>query len=343
MSSSALENLPQDSLKNHWGLIEKSRATMAKEISLLADSLSGPRAKQLTSISHWLSVSGDYEAVLERPDVLCFCQPWVNAMLSKPNQETLNDFEIAAAIGAGFCLFENNAPMPRDLTPFLYPMIAFLSWLAIVTFGSIFVLPSFREMFTEFGIEVPWSTQFFIRMGGLLEENWIPFFAILLLVPVTLWILLRFSQRGKAYSLNWLDRRFARFRTKLSFWASHVARLLDAGVNENEAIQIAGRCSESKLLKFRCDVFVKEKGSRLLDPTSYPLISNSLLLSSKPAKIAILEETARYYQSLSGVVNSWWLAWLSKAILFLIVATLFLAITSLFMPLISIVSGLTGG
>ena len=60
-----------------------------------------------------------------------------------------------------------------------------------------------------------------------------------------LFAFLRFSQRNKAYSLNWFDRSFARFRTKLSVWASHFASLLSAGVDEKEAIQIAARCSTS--------------------------------------------------------------------------------------------------
>ena len=330
-----------NSLKNNWELIDKSRTSMAKEIASLADSLSGPRERQLKSISRWLNSSQGYDAVLERPDVLCFCQPWVDALVSKPNQESLNKFEAAAAIGIGFCKFENNAPTPRDLTQFLYPAIMFLALLAMITFGSIFLLPHFRKMFAEFGIELPFWTRRIIEWGMWFEAYWMFVFAVVLLLPLVFLIFLRFSQHGEAYSLNWLDRRFARFRTKLSLWATHLASLLSAGVSETEAIQIAGRCSTSANLQDRCDAFAKDPIQGFLDPAEYPLINNSLSLKDRAAKIRILEETARYYQSVSRIVQSWWLTWLAKAILWAILAMLGFVIFSLFAPIISIISGLT--
>ena len=342
MNTPTNQNPTPESLKKHWGLIDKSRTAMAKEIASLADSLSGSRERQLRSVSRWLNSSKGYDEVLKRPDVLCFCQPWLEAHASNPNQESLNKFDAAAAIGIGFCKFENNAPTPRNLTQFLYPAIMFLALLSMITFGSIFLLPHFRTMFAEFGIELPFWTRQIINWGMWFESYWIAVFAIVLLVPLVFLIFLRFSQHGKAYSLNWLDRRFARFRTKLSMWATHFASLLSVGVSETEAIQIAGRCSTSTNLQARCDAFAKDQKQDLLDPTLYPLINNSLALEDKAAKIRILEETARYYQSVSRIVQSWWLTWLAKAILFLILVMLGIVIFSLFAPLISIISGLTG-
>ena len=342
MSTETKQNSPDNLFKTHWEVIDTSRTEMAKGISLLANSLSGPRAMQLNSVSRWLNGSKGYEAVLERPDVLCFCRPWLDALLAKTDQEPLSKFEMSAAIGVGYCKFENNAPVPRNLTPFLYPALAFLAWLAVMTFASVFVLPGFREMYQEFGIELPWLTRMVMSGGQLLQTLWFPLFALLLLVPFMLWVLLRFSQLGKAYSLNWLDRRFAKFRSQLSIWASHVASLLAVGVDQQEAIQIAGRCSPNKNLQSLCNTFTKNANDSLLDPDAYPLINNSLLLTSKAAKIAILEECARYYRSVSGIVQSWWLSWLSKAILVMIAATLLIAVISMFLPMLSIVSGLTG-
>lgn len=343
MSTQANENLRPDSLKSHWDLIQNSKPAMAKEIDSLAGSISGPRARQLKSVSRWLKSSQDYEALLKRPDVLCFCQPWVDAILKKENQGPLNELEIAGAIGVGFCKFENNAPLPRDMAPFLYPVIAFLVWLVMITFGSIFLLPRFRTMFDEFGIELPLATQWVFGIGRWLETSWFALLPIVVLVPLVLLFFLWLSQRGSAYSLNWIDRQFSHFRTKLSIWATHVATLLSVGVSETEAIQIAGRCSASKTLEARCDAFTQDRTQDLFDPAQYPLINNSLLLKDQAAKIRILEETARYYQSLSRIVQSWWLTWLSKAILVLIWATVGYVIASLFFPIISIISGLTGG
>ena len=102
MSTQASKNPIDNLLKSNWSVIDQSRTAMAKEIASLANSISGPRSRQLKSVSRWLNSSQDYDAVLERPDVLCFCQPWVTATLGKANRESLTESEMAAAIGAGF-------------------------------------------------------------------------------------------------------------------------------------------------------------------------------------------------------------------------------------------------
>ena len=343
MSAQVTYTPSPNSLKNHWSLIDDSRTKLAKEIKSLANSISGSRAKQLRSVSRWFNSSEGYEKLLERPDVLCFCQPWVDAVLAKPNQEPLSELEMTAAVGVGFCKFENSAPLPRDLTQFLYPTIMFLAWMTVMIVGSIFLLPNFREMFEEFGIALPLSTQYVLNTGTWLEANWFTLFAFAVQLPLALWFFLWLSQRRSAYSLNWLDRRISRFRTKLSAWATHLASLLAVGVSETEAIQVAGRCSASSRLRSLCEAFGQDSDRDLLDRAKYPLINNALLLRNKEAKIRILEETARYYQAVSRTVRSWWLTWLSPAILVWVVATLFFVVASLFAPLISIISGLTGG
>ena len=330
-----------ESLKSNWKSIDESRSQIAKQVFQLATALSGTKRRQLNSIGQWFDGSGDYEAALERPDVLCFCLPWLEAMLSKQTQgPSLTEVESVAAIGKGFCKFESNAPAGVNLIPFLYPLIAFLAWLAMVTFGSIFILPEFRRMFEEFGIELPATTKGVLNIGSWVEANWIPCYAILLICLAVFMAVLQFSQRGSAYSLSWLDRFCCRFRIKLSVWANHMASLLSAGVSEMEAIQIAGRCSASRLLRDSCINFVSNDDTDLVNPLQYPLINNSLSLKNRSAKIAILEETGRYYRLVGHVVRGWWLSWLSKAIVFLIFATVVVVMLSVFSPLMSLGSGL---
>ncbi len=336
-------NSETESLKNHWKLIDESRSQIAKQIFKLAGAVSGSKRRQLNSIGQWFDRSQDYEAALERPDVLCFCLPWLEAMLSKQARAPLTESESVAAIGEGFCKFESSAPSGVNLIPFLYPMIALLVWLAMVTFGSIFVLPEFREMFDEFGITLPLATERIFGLGRWVEAYWMYFYVILFLLLIIFVAVIRFSQRGRAYSLSWLDRRFCRFRIQLSVWANHVASLLSAGVSDAEAIQIAGRCSASKQLRENSTNFVPGGDQDFIDPFKFPLINNSLSLKNRAAKIAILEETGRYYRSVGHVVRGWWLSWLSKSIAVLILSTVGTVIASMFMPLISIISGLTGG
>ena len=339
--NSPAEDIPySNSLKSHWDSIERSRSAMAKHIGALAGTLSGPRRRQLRSVAQWLKSSRGYDAVLERPDVLCFCTAWLDAFLAKPNEIPLTESELIAAIGKGYCKFESSAPSPRNLTPFLYPALALLAWLLMVVFGSIFILPEFRAMYEEFGVELPRASQGVLEMGIWFERNWRWILVVLVLLPIVLLISSRISQWGRAYSLSWFDRRFCKFRIQVSVWANHVASLLAAGVGDNEAIQVAGRCSDSSRLKVGSKDFLRGAQKYLVDPIEYPLINNSLSLKNRGAKIAILEETGRYYRAVGQVVQGWWLAWLSKAILFNIYATVGFVLWSLYKPLISIISGL---
>ncbi len=337
------EEIPySNSLKNHWHTIERSRSVMAERIRSLASTLSGPRQRQLRSVERWLASSRGYDKVLERPDVLYFCQTWLDASLGKPNDEPLTEPEMIAAIGKGYCKFESSAPPPRNLTPFLYPALALFAWLLMIAFGSVFVIAEFRKMYDEFGIELPMATQLVMGIGSWFEANWPWIFCLTILSPIVLLISLRLSQRGRAFSLSWFDRRFGRFRIQLSVWGSHVASLLAAGVGDTEAIQIAGRCSSNKRLQTSSKLFSMGRQKYLVDPERYPLVNNSLTLKNRAAKIAILEETGRYYRSVGQVVQGWWLDWLSKAIIAMIFLTVFFVATSLYMPMFSIISGLTG-
>ena len=340
MNNSAEEIPYANSLQSHWESIERSRSVMAKQVRSLAGTLSGPRRRQLRSIARWLAGSQGYDAVLERPDVLCFCTAWLDALLAKSNEDPLTSLEMTAAIGKGYCKFEASAPSPRNLTPFLYPALALFAWLSMVVFGSIFILPEFRAMYEEFGIELPGATVRVLVVGMWFERNWRWILVVLVFLPIVLLISSRISQWGRAYSLSWFDRRFCKFRIQVSVWANHVASLLAAGVGDTEAIQVAGRCSDSSRLKVGSKEFLKKAQKYLVDPSGYPLINNSLSLKNRAAKIAILEETGRYYRAVGQVVQGWWLAWLSKAILFNIYATVGFVLWSLYKPLISIISGL---
>jgi len=344
------EEIPySNSLKSHWASIERSRAAMAKQIYSLADTLSGARQKQLRSIGRWLDGSQGYDAVLERPDVLYFCQTWLDALLDKPNEDPLTESEMIAATGKGYCKFESSAPAPRNLIPFLYPVSALFAWLLLLTIGSIFVLPGFRDIYEEFGsslnfsgeTELPWPTRFVLAVGSWFEANWWWMFIVLILLPTALVISIRISQQGRAYSLSWFDRRFSKFRVQVSVWANHIASLLAVGVGDDEAIQIAGRCSDSSRLRISSKDFLRGAQKYLIDPIQYPLINNSLSLKNRAARIAILEETGRYYRAVEQVVQNWWLSWLSKAIIVLIWITIILMVVSLYWPAISIIAGWT--
>ena len=345
-------NEPQEiphanSLKSRWKTIEQSRAAMAKQIHRLAGTLSGPRQRQLRSIGRWLDSSQGYDAVLERPDVLCFCQAWLDALLVKSDAASLTEPEMVAAIGKGYCKFESSAPSPRNLTPFLYPVLALFAWLLLLTVGSIFILPGFRGLYeiyvsalSDFNeMELPWSTRFVLRVGEWFEANWCWMFIVLILLSIVLLISLRISQRGRAYSFSWFDRSFSRFRFQVSVWANHIASLLAAGVDDAESLQIAGRCSDSSQLRGSSKDYLKGAQKNLIDPIQYPLISNSLTLVDRAAKIAILEETGRYYRAEEQSVQGWWLFWLSKAIIALIWFSVVFMAVSLYWPLLSILAG----
>lgn len=76
-------------------------------------------------------------------------------------------------------------------------LMTFIAW-TILTFVSIWIIPTIEEMFDEFGIELPLSAQLLISLGGFIPL--VGMFATLLMMIYLIW--------NSSIALYWLTTRF---------------------------------------------------------------------------------------------------------------------------------------
>ncbi|QDT56259.1 Type II secretion system protein F [Caulifigura coniformis] len=58
------------------------------------------------------------------------------------------------------------------LVALLYPAFLLLACLVLLTGVFLFVVPPFREMFNDFGVELPWMTKLMISMSMIVTKGW---------------------------------------------------------------------------------------------------------------------------------------------------------------------------
>jgi hypothetical protein len=330
-----------ESLQANWGLVDGSRKQLAAKVVAIAESVSGGRRLQLRSVGRWLNSDGGYEQVLKRPDVINFCLPWVKSLKAKANGP-LSDVEADQVARLGFCRFCRDAPEPRSLVPFIYPICAILFGMLVLGFASFTILPTFEQMFKEFGIELPRATKLLFFVGRLTRQYWWIAIVIFCVASTTTWIFTRLSQRQSVYSRSWIDWLLDSMRPAVANWTGHLATLLNAGVAERSAVQVASECSAVSSLRSTKIDDQSYTSSGWLDQKRFALVNETLTIEDRSAKAAMLREVAVYYRSISATVGGWWLKVFAQFITWQIALAILFTVASLFMPLISIISGLTG-
>lgn len=330
-------------LESHWDLVDQSRAQLAAKVIAIASSVSGGRRQQLQSVERWLNSKGGYQDVLKRPDVISFCMPWMNALKAKSEKQPLSDSEADEVVRLGFCRFCQDAPEPRSLVPFIYPICAILFGMLVLGFSSFTILPTFEQMFREFGIELPHATNLTFFIGRLTRQYFWVAIVLACVAFAVAWFLTRYCQRRNVYSRSWVDWLLDTKRPAVAIWAGHLASLLHAGVPEQSAVQVASGCSAAASLRSTKVENQKYSSSGWLEQDKFASVSDALKIEDRSAKTAMLREIAAYYRSISATVGGWWLKVFAQLVTWFVTVAIIFTVASLFMPLISIVSGLTGG
>jgi len=88
----------------------------------------------------------------------------------------------------------------------IYPAVVIMVAVVILTFIMIKIVPTFKEIFTDFGTELPQATQLLIAVSNATAQYWY----VIPLFPTALWLLVKLVRKFKAgrmgwdmFSLNW--------------------------------------------------------------------------------------------------------------------------------------------
>jgi type IV pilus assembly protein PilC len=122
-----------------------------------------------------------------------------------------------------------------------YPLILAGLALAVMTVLSILVIPEFRAIFADFGLQLPWLTMFVVETAAFLS-TW----GVALLIALGILLALLVLNANRMLGRNpfaWLADRLPLplgRRTAVARFARFVADLLEAGVKMPDALRIAG-------------------------------------------------------------------------------------------------------
>ena len=81
----------------------------------------------------------------------------------------------------------------------LYPVMVVLFTIAILTFIMLFIIPQFKDMFEEFGIELPLATQLLIEISNKVTQMWF----LAPLIPISIVLFISIVNKFKAGRMGW--------------------------------------------------------------------------------------------------------------------------------------------
>jgi type IV pilus assembly protein PilC len=131
----------------------------------------------------------------------------------------------------------------------VYPAVVIIVATLILTFIMVFIIPKFKEIFLDFGIELPALTLWLVNtsswVAGTNQDQQIPGYVFILLSPFILtglWKLVRKAGPGRAIT-DWLLLRVPIFggimrKTVIARFTRTLGTLISAGVPILEAITI---------------------------------------------------------------------------------------------------------
>ena len=81
----------------------------------------------------------------------------------------------------------------------LYPVMVVLFTIGILTFIMLFIIPQFKTMFEEFGIDLPFATTLLINISNKVTQMWF----LAPLIPITIVLFISITCKFKAGRMGW--------------------------------------------------------------------------------------------------------------------------------------------
>ncbi|MFG0290822.1 MAG: Type II secretion system F domain protein [Rhodopirellula sp. JB044] len=268
----------------------------------------------------------------------------------------------------------------RILAVIAYPLVVMSVCTGILIFAGLLIVPTFEQMFDEFGLKLPFFTELLFRFANVIQSpfTYVVLIALAAFVALAAWLrwgtnsplYARSSRRGTSVQFRPTAPRSA--RGTCADWAWHLSLLMRSGLSKADAIEIAGVASAQKWLcrgsRYWADAirmgdnpfhgvthFHRVPCHMLADALSIDIVLAPQLQSepSKPSatldspetlnqyQANILREIAELYWDRDRHVTIWRLGWVSPLIVFGVGFIIWFVVIALFAPLVSLITGLT--
>ncbi len=236
----------------------------------------------------------------------------------------------------------------------IYPAAVIFIATAIVTGIMVFVIPSFEEIFTDFGVELPAATQFLINLANFMApptNGWI-YVALSPIALVVLWKLIRLSKGGR-YATDLVKMKVPILgqivkKGTIARFTRTLGTLISAGVPILDAINITKETCGNEVFE-RALVKVHDairEGENMADPLRATRIVDTIVVNM----VDVGEETgdldkmlvkiADNYDNDVDVLVSSLVSILEPVMVVILGGIVGFIVIALFMPMISLVQNL---
>jgi hypothetical protein len=337
-----------------------------------ADSLTGPRRRELIRLSDRVAFVDDAEVVLRDPILLEIFSPLVMAQTElSQSEDRARQAEVERWV---FRVLQRQTRQSQARVErwgvMIYPLFVLLLSALIFAAISIAIVPVFEQMFLEFGLTLPVPTLLVISISHIFQSIW--FWLMFAVLCIALVVILGMRVADNLRWLVWgsVDPRLSTGyspRRSLGDLAWHTALLIEIGLGAETAVGIAGAASRKDVM--RRDSLNLANHLGLTDPGPKPtqnplagpqsetfddsgknwylgvpchLLTHALnVRQSDTQPSAMLREIASLYWDREQTKSVWILSWIQPIAVLMVSLVVGFVVLALFMPLVELITGLS--
>lgn len=212
-----------------------------------ADSVGGSIRRRIMRLANHLAYIEHVDAVLSQPVLLevFLCLRDVKS----PTQHDVDEV-VRQTIAR---LLNRRSTGPPWWSVLLYPLFVLLICGAVTIGVCIVVVPTFEQMFYEFGMRLPLPTMALIELSHWVQNPmfYLAMLCVLICVGVFGWLISgnEFPWSGQPVSQRVSGTMFPSTRQAWADWAFHLSLLFRSGQSDPESLLIAGRASGRRWLR----------------------------------------------------------------------------------------------
>jgi len=339
-------------LQSRWQEIENQFHEVVDCLQRESRFATGRLKVRVARVIEFLGSQPERDAVLANRDALSMLLPLLTSQNNSESVESLVRKGVRRIAG-------NDVYRRNWLQLFWYPALVMIVAFFVCVFLSFAVAPKFEATLLGMGLSMdfsfddgrrlPWLTRLSFAVASFLRTLWIPIVVLGFAAAIGIWWINKWGRRNNPSGLGWFDDQNISVRAALAIWSGHLAGLLEIGVSQTEAFEIASRDTPKRSLRnlssalaSRDRVTGANEQRPYLPLRKYAMLDYALKETTLPAKVVALEEVSRYYRDRDRYVSTWWMAWVSSAMLWMIGLSVFGVAIAFFSPLRDMITGLTG-
>jgi type IV pilus assembly protein PilC len=234
----------------------------------------------------------------------------------------------------------------------VYPAVVILIAVLILTFIMIFIIPKFKKMFDEFGLQLPQMTKMLIDVSMWMKDYWY----VIPLFPLCFWLLIKFIRLFRAgnYALDmitlWIPivGKLAE-KTIVARTMRTLGTLISSGVPILEALSIVKETSNNAVFErmFQRVLESIREGETIADPLRESrlvddMVTNMIEVGEETGDLdTMLYKVADFYdEEVDEAVKSL-ISLLQPLMTVFLGGTIGTIVISLFMPMLKLLEGLS--